>query len=72
MVRKMEKEQQNHELYSYMHAIFGADVIDIFDMKYNPEEWAAKQAMKLAAKKQAQEAVSESEQHNSTNKDLTN
>ena len=72
MVRKMEKEQQNHELYSYMHAIFGADVIDIFDMKYNPEEWAAKQAMKLAAKKQAQEAVSTSEQHNSTNKDLTN
>lgn len=54
MVRKVEKEQQNHELYSYMHAIFGADVIDIFDMKYNPEEWAAKQALKSLEKKQEQ------------------
>lgn len=61
MVRKMEKEQQNHELYSYMHAIFGADVIDIFDFQYNPEEWAAKQALKEAKKKQAGEAVSKSE-----------
>ena len=38
IIRKQEKEQQNHELYSYMHAIFGADVIDMFDMKYIPEE----------------------------------
>lgn len=37
MVRKQEKEEQNNELYSYMHDIFGADVIEIFDMKYNPE-----------------------------------
>lgn len=37
IIRKQEKEQQNQELYSYMHAIFGAEVIDIFDMKYNPE-----------------------------------
>ncbi len=38
IIRKQEKEQMNHELYSYMHAIFGAEVIDLFDMKYNPEE----------------------------------
>ena len=37
MVRKQEKEAQNNELYSYMHDIFGADVIEIFDMKYNPD-----------------------------------
>lgn len=37
IIRKQEKEQQNQDLYSYMHAIFGAEVIDIFDMKYNPE-----------------------------------
>ncbi len=48
IIRKQEKEQQNQELYHYMHAIFGADVIDIFDMKYNPEERAAK----LAAEKE--------------------
>ena len=37
IIRKQEKEQKNHELYTYMHAIFGADVINLFDMKYDPE-----------------------------------
>lgn len=34
LIRKQEKEIMNQELYSYMHDIFGADVIEIFDMKY--------------------------------------
>lgn len=34
LIRKEEMEEANHELYSYMHDIFGAEVIDIFDMKY--------------------------------------
>lgn len=38
VVRKQEKEAMNHRLYSYMHDIFGADVIEIFDMQYNPAE----------------------------------
>ena len=38
VVRKQEKQQRIQDLYSYMHDIFGADVIEIFDMKYNPEE----------------------------------
>ena len=38
LIRKQELEQKNHEIYSYMHDIFGADVINLFDMKYNPEE----------------------------------
>lgn len=37
VVRKQEKEAMNHRLYSYMHDIFGADVIEIFDMQYDPE-----------------------------------
>lgn len=37
VVRKQEKEMMNHQLYSYMHDIFGAEVIEIFDMKYDPE-----------------------------------
>lgn len=37
VVRKQEKEYKNQQIYSYMHDIFGANVIDIFDMKYNPE-----------------------------------
>jgi len=31
-----EAERVNRELYSYMHDIFGSDVIEIFDMQYNP------------------------------------
>ena len=38
VVRKQEKELKNQEIYNYMHDIFGAEVIDIFDMKYNPGE----------------------------------
>lgn len=38
VIRKQEKEWMNQELYSYMHDIFGPDVIEIFDMKYDPDE----------------------------------
>lgn len=38
VVRKQEMEIANQEIYSYMHSIFGSGIIDIFDMKYNPEE----------------------------------
>ena len=34
---KQQKEIWNDELYKYMHAIFGPDVIGVFDMKYNPK-----------------------------------
>ncbi len=40
VVRKQEKELYNQNLYSYMHDIFGPEVIEIFDMKYNPAEKA--------------------------------
>lgn len=46
IIRKQEKEQKNHDLYNYMHAIFGADVINLFDMKYNPETQHPKKAAK--------------------------
>lgn len=38
LVIKQEKEMMNQELYSYMHDIFGADVIDLFDMRYQDGE----------------------------------
>lgn len=38
VVRKQQYELINHNVYSYMHDIFGAEVIDIFDMAYQPEE----------------------------------
>lgn len=37
VIKKQERELKNQQMYSYMHDIFGPDVIDIFDMKYNPE-----------------------------------
>lgn len=38
LIEKQQKEQQNQEIYNYMHDIFGAEVINLFDMKYNPEQ----------------------------------
>lgn len=36
VVRKQDRELANHRLYSYMHDIFGTEVIEIFDMQYIP------------------------------------
>ncbi len=38
LVRKQEMEQRNHAIYSYMHDVFGAEVLELFDMTYNSEE----------------------------------
>lgn len=38
LVKKQEKELYNKQMYSYMHDVFGADVIELFDMQYNPLE----------------------------------
>lgn len=36
IVKKQDMEIYNAELYSYMHDIFGPEVMEIFDMKYVP------------------------------------
>lgn len=36
IIRKQEKELSNNNLYQYMHQVFGGEVIEIFDMQYNP------------------------------------
>lgn len=38
LVKKQEMEHHNHTIYSYMHDIFGSQVLEMFDMQYNPEE----------------------------------
>lgn len=53
LVRKEESEQNNFDLYSYMHDIFGAEVIEIFDMKYNPEKRKKEREEKAARKRMA-------------------
>ena len=47
----MKDKKKNQDLYAYMHDIFGADVIELFDMKYNPEENRPKPAKKEKKKK---------------------
>ncbi len=50
LVKKQEMEFYNHQMYSYMHDIFGAEVINLFDMKYNPLEQYPKKASEKSTK----------------------
>ena len=36
VIHLQQAEMENYNLYSYMHQIFGPEVIDLFDMKYDP------------------------------------
>ena len=36
ILKKQNKEVNNAELYGFMHDIFGHDVMELFDMKYEP------------------------------------
>ncbi|RDU23008.1 hypothetical protein [Anaerosacchariphilus polymeriproducens] len=38
IIRKQNKELKNQQIYSYMHDIFGPEVVDLFDMAYIVEE----------------------------------
>ena len=53
LIRKAENEQEVFSLYSYMHDIFGAEVIEIFDLKYNPEELRRAQIERAQRKRAA-------------------
>ena len=37
IVKKQEMEIRNVEIYSYMHDIFGPEVVELFDIKYDIE-----------------------------------
>jgi hypothetical protein len=52
LVKKQQMEIVNRNIYSYMHNVFGPEVINLFDMKYNPEEQVPKAKSTKAAKKQ--------------------
>ena len=38
IIKKQNREINNREIYSYMHDIFGKDVINMFDVKYDEEQ----------------------------------
>lgn len=60
LVRKQEMEQRNLAIYSYMNDIFGAEVVDIFDMQYNPKEEMADGTKRVEAKPVPLKSVEES------------
>lgn len=37
IIRKQNRDINNREIYAYLHDIFGAEVINIFDLKYDEE-----------------------------------
>ena len=60
VVRKQEKEAVINRLYAYMHDIFGAEVIELFDMQYDPEEkYRRKETAAQAVSPEKQEAGQE-------------
>ncbi len=62
VVRKQEMEIQNGVMYSYMHDVFGSDVADMMDMKYNPMEKILKlKAIKDEKKAAEQKKLAEKE-----------
>lgn len=52
VIKKQEMEITNVEIYTYMHDILGADVIDTFDIKYDIEARREELINKQKAKKE--------------------
>lgn len=44
IIRKQHAEIVNKGIYSYMHDIFGPQMLDVFDLQYQPEEEAGEAA----------------------------
>lgn len=38
IIRKQNRDINNREIYAYLHDIFGPDVLDLFDIKYEEED----------------------------------
>jgi hypothetical protein len=46
IIRKQNRDINNREIYAYLHDIFGARVIDLFDIKYEEENSEAEEKEK--------------------------
>ncbi len=55
IIRKQNREINNREIYAYMNDIFGKDIVDLFDIKYEDYEENLK-AHELAVAKAKQKA----------------
>ena len=66
IIKKQQMEVKNVELYSYMNDIFGSDVINIFDIKYDVED-KKRQLMEAAEARAEQRRVEEAKERASHN-----
>jgi len=69
VVRKKEKEAVINKLYAYMHDIFGAEVLELFDMEYDPEEKYRRketQAQEISSKEPPDGQTEQNEQKEQT------
>lgn len=55
IITKQQKEINNAELYAYMHDIFGSNVLELFDMKYEPTLPSLKKSEKMVEEKKESE-----------------
>ncbi len=55
IIRKQNREINNREIYSYMHDIFGMDVLSLFDVRYETIEEQDRRAEEEAAAAEAKE-----------------
>lgn len=60
VVRKKEKEAVISRLYGYMHDIFGAQVLGLFDLEYDPESKYHQKAQDLEEAKEAKQKEAKS------------
>lgn len=44
IIRKQNCDINNREMYAYLHAVFGAEVIDLFDIKFEEDEKEEKES----------------------------
>lgn len=49
ILRRQDRELRNQEVYHYLHGIFGPEVLDIFDVKY---DWEQKRNERIEMKKE--------------------
>ena len=62
IIKKQQMEVKNVELYSYMNDIFGSEVINIFDIKYDVED-KKRQLMEAAEAKAEKKRAEEAKEH---------
>ena len=62
IIKKQQMEVKNVELYSYMNDIFGSDVINLFDIKYDIED-KKRQLIEAAEAKAEKKRAEEAQKH---------